>query len=59
MLLTFGGLLFVQLTGADESGVLRVLLALANLVFAIWSWAAEKEREAGSAASSTGSTSTG
>ena len=46
MLLAFGGLLYVQSTGADESGVLRVLLALANLVFALWSWAAENEREA-------------
>ena len=46
MLLAFGGLLYIQSTGADESGVLRVLLALANLVVAVWSWAAEKEREA-------------
>ena len=46
MLLAFGGLLYIQSTGADESGVLSVLLALANLVFAVWSWAAEKEREA-------------
>ena len=46
MLLAFGALLYIQSTGADESGVLRVLLALANLVFAVWSWAAEKEREA-------------
>ena len=46
MLLALGGLLYIQSTGADESGMLRVLLALANLVFAVWSWEAEKGREA-------------
>ena len=45
-LLAFAGLLYIESTGADESGVLRVLLALANLVLVFWSWAAEKEREA-------------
>ena len=46
MLLAFGALLYFQSTGVDESGGLSVLLALANLVFAVWSWEAEKQREA-------------
>ena len=56
-LLACGGLLYIESTGADESGVLRVLLALANLVLVVWSWAAEKEREAEERRVSAGSTS--